>query len=561
MKKQIKFIVVLASSLFIFNIAHANIVGMDTHNFNSTDDGMGFVTVKPSQPLDAGVFSVGYFINYATNSLPFFPLPSVTSAQKFAEPNDKLLSHDAHFAIGIMKGWDVGMNFPYVLSQDVDRDLNLGTFAATGMTEIRANTKVRIYNENDTGIALAASMSFPRINNNPFSGIDAGPTINVEAIFDMMLNKNWLWAVNVGYRIRDNGSTVTSYNGTPLTLIQVPITDQLIYSSALSYWMESWKMNWIFELFGSTPIEDVPTFTDRKVSNLEGLVGGKWQPWGPDFDLHAGLGTGVFYKGMANPDIRVYAGFNWRFGLWGTNSTPSEEDGDDDRDGVLNSRDKCPDSPPGAVVDRDGCSGDDDDRDGVPNRVDECPNTPAGDTVDEKGCSIVNKIQDTPVDGDDDNDGVFNSKDQCPDTPAGTQVNRLGCPPERVESIVLADLKFVYGKAQLTAASDKKLKANIQKLYPMRKKIQKILVEGHTDSKGRNEYNLELSKKRANTVKIKLIKYLKIDAGKVESQGYGEDQPIADNNSELGRAKNRRVEIQVIKEDTVFKGGEVINVE
>lgn len=558
--KQILNTIITIAFLLTSTQSFANIVGMDTHNFNSTDDGMGFVTVKPSQPLDPGVFSVGYFINYATNSLPFFPLSNVTTAQKFTEPNDKIISHDAHFALGIMKGWDVGMNFPYIINQSIDQSANLGTFATTGLTEIRANTKVRVYKGEESGIALAASLSFPRINNNPFTGKDPGSTINLEAIYDTVLSKNWLWAFNVGYRIRSNGSTITADAlGTPLSVIQVPLENQVIYSTALSYWMESWKTNWIFELYGSSPVKEVQTFTDRKISNLEALVGGKWQPFGKDFDLHGGLGTGV-YRGLATPDIRAYVGFNWRFGLWGVDS--SGDEADDDHDGVWNSRDKCPDSPPGAIVDRDGCSEADDDHDGVANRLDECPNTPAGDTVDEKGCSIVNKLAaPAPVDGDDDGDGIVNSMDECPGTPPNTQVNKLGCPPERVESIILADLKFISGKAQLTPASDKKLKANIEKLYPIRSKIQKVIVEGHTDSVGRDAYNLELSRKRANTVKQKLIKYLKINGAKVHAKGYGEEQPVADNKTALGKAKNRRVEIQVIKEDVVFKAGEKIKVD
>jgi outer membrane protein OmpA-like peptidoglycan-associated protein len=94
---------------------------------------------------------------------------------------------------------------------------------------------------------------------------------------------------------------------------------------------------------------------------------------------------------------------------------------DSDHDGVLNNRDRCPDTPAGAQVDARGCPADTD-GDGVPNGVDKCPNTPAGATVDINGC---------PSDSDGDNipDGI----DRCPDTPAGVLVDPRGCPKDSDE--------------------------------------------------------------------------------------------------------------------------------
>jgi outer membrane protein OmpA-like peptidoglycan-associated protein len=89
---------------------------------------------------------------------------------------------------------------------------------------------------------------------------------------------------------------------------------------------------------------------------------------------------------------------------------------DSDGDGVLDNRDRCPGSPPGAQVDGRGCTGDDD-NDGVPNGVDRCPNTVAGAKVDERGCS-----------GDSDGDNIPDGLDKCPDTPAGVLVDPNGCP-------------------------------------------------------------------------------------------------------------------------------------
>jgi outer membrane protein OmpA-like peptidoglycan-associated protein len=88
---------------------------------------------------------------------------------------------------------------------------------------------------------------------------------------------------------------------------------------------------------------------------------------------------------------------------------------DSDNDGILDNKDRCPDTPAGAQVDGQGCSGDSD-TDGVPDGVDRCAGTPLGATVDAKGCT-------RDSDGDNIPDGI----DRCPDTPAGVLVDPNGC--------------------------------------------------------------------------------------------------------------------------------------
>jgi outer membrane protein OmpA-like peptidoglycan-associated protein len=91
---------------------------------------------------------------------------------------------------------------------------------------------------------------------------------------------------------------------------------------------------------------------------------------------------------------------------------------DSDNDGILDNRDRCPDTPAGAQVDGRGCSGDSD-SDGVPDGVDRCAGTPLGATVDAKGCTR-----------DSDSDNIPDGIDRCPDTPAGVLVDPSGCPKD-----------------------------------------------------------------------------------------------------------------------------------
>lgn len=119
---------------------------------------------------------------------------------------------------------------------------------------------------------------------------------------------------------------------------------------------------------------------------------------------------------------------------------------DSDHDGVPDKKDKCPDTPRGVKVDKDGCPIDSD-GDGVPDNLDKCPNTPKGVKVDKNGCPIdtdrdgvpdyLDKCPDTPakvkVDSvgcplDSDHDGVADYKDKCSNTPLGIKVDSVGCP-------------------------------------------------------------------------------------------------------------------------------------
>lgn len=107
--------------------------------------------------------------------------------------------------------------------------------------------------------------------------------------------------------------------------------------------------------------------------------------------------------------------FNIQAGLVMSINDPKKV-GDDDKDGVKNKRDDCPNTPYGYLVDKKGCTVDTD-KDGVPDNLDKCPDTPAGIFVDSIGCPL-----------DDDKDGVNNNMDKCPDTPEGVVVDSIGCP-------------------------------------------------------------------------------------------------------------------------------------
>ncbi len=201
---------------------------------------------------------------------------------------------------------------------------------------------------------------------------------------------------------------------------------------------------------------------------------------------------------------------------------------DTDKDGIIDSKDKCP--KVAGLKELQGCPDGDDDKDGVANLKDKCPNTPKGVKVDAKGCPI-----------DTDGDSVADYQDKCPKV-AGSPKTQ-GCPVQEQLNAFAKDVYFNTNSATLKRESY----AVLDQVVALLKKYNgnyNIAIKGYTDSVGRDSYNLKLSEKRALAVKNYLVKK-GVSASKLSSRGYGEANPIATNKTKEGRAKNRRTEIVV----------------
>ena len=174
------------------------------------------------------------------------------------------------------------------------------------------------------------------------------------------------------------------------------------------------------------------------------------------------------------------------------------------------------------VVDTDG--------DGVPDGTDACPGTPAGVKVDARGCPL-----------DSDGDGVPDYLDKCPDTPRGTKVDATGCPIAVATTFDLT-VEFAFNSAEINDLSFRELRKAMT--FLRENPTTKAVIEGNTDSKGADAYNQKLSERRAAAVKEVLVKS-DIEGARLSTVGYGETKPVASNDTEEGRAKNRRVSIVV----------------
>ncbi len=332
-----------------------------------------------------------------------------------------------------------------------------------------------------------------------------------------------------------------------------------------------------------------------------------WDNLEKGLNFNAGLG-GKFYF---NPNTALYVEAGYIHSIDAVRGTETVKDKflkatiglefdfgktkDSDMDGVSDKKDKCPNTPTGVAVDENGCPIDTDgdgiadyiddcptvpgltslkgcpdaDGDGVPDKDDKCPNTSKGVKVDAFGCPL-----------DQDKDGVYDGIDKCPDTPVGVVVDKNGCPVDTdgdgvadyldkcptvagpkenngcpvieeaaVETITpemnIEPVYFDYDKSNILQVE----KAKIEKLVKLLKSNTDYSVDltGNADSKGTEEYNMDLSERRIDSV-VKAVTNSGVKANRILKQKpLGETKPAATNDTEEGRALNRRVTFEVIK--------------
>ena len=252
-------------------------------------------------------------------------------------------------------------------------------------------------------------------------------------------------------------------------------------------------------------------------------------------------------------------------------------DGDKDRDGVKDSEDACPDVA--GLESLNGCP--DDDGDGIKNSDDDCPLT--------AGLAALNGCPDADNDGikdsedacpnvagvaalsgcpDADGDGVTDADDACPNAAGSKELN--GCPDADGDSVADKDDKCpaVPGPASnngcpeypLSMLADYDINFDLEKYNIDSQDVQRlstvlkvllansdanISIEGHADNTGEESYNNPLSKNRSKSIKDYLVN-LGIDENRLSTKAFGEAMPKASNDTEEGRAINRRVEFKVV---------------
>lgn len=158
-----------------------------------------------------------------------------------------------------------------------------------------------------------------------------------------------------------------------------------------------------------------------------------------------------------------------------------------------------------------------------------------------------------PVVLDTDKDGVIDGDDQCADSPENIKVDSKGC---SIIAVEIEGVNFEPKSFDLTVESKGILDAAVA-VIKVNPELQ-IEVQAHTDYKGSEKVNMKLSEQRAQSVKTYLVSQ-GVDEAQLVAKGYGESQPIADNKTEEGRAKNRRVELKIINDEVKPIDDELLN--
>lgn len=553
------------------------------------------LNVMHSDVLGHLVPSAGLFLHFADDPLVLYRNENGerTIASRVV---DDQLKGELTLGLGFFDIFDLGVVVPLALYQSGDGDQLIGGSTAVdgvALADPRIVPRVRLLNADKAagfGIALAAPVYLPFGDDESYQS-DGKVRVEPRLALDYRVMR-FLVAANVAYQAR------------PETVAHNYVSDDnLRWALGLELGFGPEWLAVVGSLFGSYTLADGrnPDNLDDVASNatarpLEALGGLKFS-FANGITLQTGAGAGLT-SSVGAPDFRIFAGLDW-----------SPRGGDRDEDGIRDSVDKCPDTPEDKdeFEDADGCPDLDDDNDGIPDTADECRLDPEDVDAfeDENGCPDPDNDQDGVLDVDDkcplvpgtvefegcpdsDGDGIMDADDKCPNDPEDKDAfeDEDGCPdpdndkdgipdvddqcpmePEVINGVKDEDGCPDEGKSKVRVTAEKieildkvffdtnratiqgrsfdvlNQVASVMKANPQ---ITKLRIEGHTDSRGKDSYNEELSQRRADAVQA----YLEgrgVDGSRLTAVGYGEAQPIADNNTTTGRADNRRVEFTILE--------------
>ncbi|AKF83077.1 cell envelope biogenesis protein OmpA [Myxococcus fulvus 124B02] len=512
--------------------------------------------------------NLGLSLNYASKPLNFL---DPRSDRFITAVVSRQVGIDLMGAVGLFDRFEIGVVLPVTIqgsdpAPQVDPTLADGV-SSGGIGDLRLVPKARIIDGEDFGLALAVPVVLPTAGGNDFLG---GSGVAVQPKLVAEYGQRVRFAANVGVDLREKqvlrnvtaGNAFTYGLGTeiPFTLGRVPLAAEAT-------------------VIGAIGLDE----QDTEESPLELLAALKYRS-AKGFSAHLGGGPGLT-RGYGTPGYRLLAGFSFSPPPSPKPTAPPPPV-DTDGDGLYDPDDRCPTQPEDkdGFEDADGCPDPDNDQDGILDGDDQCVNEPETKNgfQDEDGCPDVAPPVDTDGDGifdpddrcpsqpedkdgfqdtdgcpdpDNDRDGIPDVADKCPlepETINGFQ-DEDGCPDkgkvqvqvdgERI--LILEKVYFATGKDIILPRSFPLLK-QVAAVLRANPQVELLRIEGHTDDQGNDAANLDLSRRRAANVREFLVKE-GIDAGRLESQGFGETKPVDTNKTAKGRENNRRVEFNILR--------------
>jgi len=522
----------------LIGIPSARAEDVDTQRFQPRATTGGYFVTEGTDvrnPLDP--FSLGLWLSYGHN-----PLIAVQNDEIVQRIIAHQVALDLTASYSFATWFEVGLHAPlaYLAGDDVSE-------GAIG--DLRVLPKFRLLDDKTdaVGLALLADVRLPTHTSNFYGGARLpafAPRLLVDHRFGL---SGFRMGLDFGALIRK----ATEYRN-------VDAASEIQAGVGMGYRFNG----------GQGPVEimlDMRSFVgmkspDAEEVGLEGLLGAAIDV-ARDWKVNAGGGLGLL-EGFGVPTARAFVGVRWE-------PSPNDPDRDGlrnkkskDRDEALRAKDdERKDQAPGAAND-DGSAEEDDGSDepasvddvddaereaAIKGGYDACPDLPEDlDGVeDEDGCP----------EGDIDRDGVLDYIDRCPkeDETINGYRDDDGCPDEGPAEIVIEEgrlviletIQFEINSAKIDRGSHDILN---QIALTLRKhdEIPGLEIGGHTDSSGPRGFNMRLSRERSRSVRLYLLSR-GLKPGRVHARGYGPDKPIADNNTDDGRSKNRRVEFLFVR--------------
>jgi len=438
--------------------------------------------------------------------------------------------------------FQASLGVPLVLRQATGSAAPHGATAArpsedTLLGDVVAGGRVKLVGPAGNGehLAIAAALALP--TGTDYAG-DGGFGAGVRTALDGMYAR-WFWITNVGVRLRPRAKLPG--------IVPTRVGSELALGVAQGTYIGPGH-DWLLtgELGLDLTFGDGAKLFDPRGTRALFLIEGRYRPV-EALELGAGFGPGVGQApGAADYRALVFLGFT-------PEVVPPPPDRDDDK--IEDRADACIDLPgvPSPDPLMNGCPElpPDFDSDEIPDAFDACPKEPGIPTGrrETHGCP-------KPVDTD--GDGIVDRKDACPREKGVKSADpaKNGCPPpppppppvarlEQEEIVISQQVQFEHGTAVLRPESDPIL-AEVARVLTEHPELEQVEVQGHTDDTGTPEINQKLSQERAEAVRTWLVAH-GTESGRLLAKGYGQSAPIADNGSEEGRAKNRRVQFKIVK--------------
>jgi outer membrane protein OmpA-like peptidoglycan-associated protein len=559
--------------------AQLNNAPVDLQLFRPAMDSKGFITLNSSETLGQGDVSFGLVTTYSRRPLSFSGTFTPAGGQPLGTlfRIDNLITPSLQAAVGLFKVGHFGLELGAVLPMSVisghgdptdpvmpgnPNAAQEFTFTKQGLGDLQLHPKLRLLNatRGGLGFAIIPSVIFGTGDKNSFLG--EGQTIfQPTAVIDTEAGYlgRFRAAINGGMRIRSKKSQfvddMASYPRTYLgantnTLQGLQVGNELIGGLGLSFGIVPQKFDVVGEVYGSygldshTIANSMVTSTKLKPS-AEAIAGIKlYLARNSFFEIGGGWRVEPGYGGGIP---RAFVGFIFEPSI-----------GDRDGDGIPDDVDKCPDQPEDKdnFEDEDGCPDPDNDKDGIPDVSDLCPNEPE----DKDGF----EDQDGCPDPDNDKDRILDVNDKCPNEPETYNgfEDEDGCPDKGKVIVrkgkleILDKIYFETDKDEIKSISFPLLDA-IAATIKGNPQLQLLEIQGHADERGDDAHNLDLTERRALSVR-RALEQRGVEPGRLKSHGYGETKPVCTQHNEDCWSRNRRVEFIILKraDEAQLQGGE-----